>query len=164
MAASDLRARSDAHLRYKGNRMKRLVFAMALLAAAVGAFVLIQPDTDRSETELTNQLQGDAMVAVVIPATFSEQEQIGKRAFETACADCHGANAQGRQGIAPPLVHKIYEPGHHGDGAFILAAQNGVRAHHWRFGDMPPVRGVTKVEVMNIVAYIRALQRENGIN
>ncbi len=104
------------------------------------------------------------MVAVLVPNSLSDQQEKGKRAFDAACANCHGANAQGRKDIAPPLVHKIYEPSHHGDGAFLVAARNGVRAHHWRFGDMPRVEGVTQAEVMDIVAYIRALQRENGIN
>ena len=141
--------------------MKRTLFGIALLAVAAGAFLLMPPpDTPTTDTPLA----GDAMVAVQTPASFSEQEQMGRRAFDAACASCHGTNAQGRQNIAPPLVHKIYEPSHHGDAAFILAAQNGVRAHHWRFGDMPPVQGVTRAEVMDIVAYVRALQRENDIN
>jgi hypothetical protein len=38
-----------------------------------------------------------------------------------------------------------------------------VRAHHWRFGNMPPVDGVNRAEVEKIVAYVRALQRANGI-
>ena len=141
--------------------MKRTLFGIALLAVAAGAFLLMQPpDTQTIDAPLA----GDAMVAVQIPASFTEQEQMGQRAFDAACASCHGTNAQGRQDIAPPLVHKIYEPSHHGDASFLLAAQNGVRAHHWRFGDMPPVSGVTRAEVMDIVAYIRALQRVNGIN
>jgi mono/diheme cytochrome c family protein len=141
--------------------MKRTLLGIALVAGAAWAFVLMQlPDTATPDTPLA----GDAMVAVLVPASFSEQEQMGQRAFDAACARCHGTNAQGKQGIAPPLVHKIYEPSHHGDAAFLLAAQNGVRAHHWRFGDMPAVEGVTRAEVLDIVAYIRALQRKNGID
>ena len=63
----------------------------------------------------------------------------------------------------PPLVHIIYEPNHHADVAFLLAARNGVQAHHWRFGDMPPVPGVTDEIVLEIVGYIRWLQRQVGI-
>ncbi len=48
--------------------------------------------------------------------------------------------------------------------AFYLAAQNGVRAHHWKFGDMPPQDGLTKADVAGIVTYVRELQRTNGIN
>ena len=104
------------------------------------------------------------MVEVVLPEALSSNAEIGKLAFEAKCADCHGTNAAGQEGVAPPLVHKIYEPSHHGDGSFLLAAKNGVRAHHWRFGDMPPVEGITDGDVKMIVAYVRELQRANGIN
>lgn len=107
---------------------------------------------------------GVAMAQVVLPETLSENAEIGKVAFEAKCAVCHGANAAGQDGVAPPLVHKIYEPSHHGDAAFLLAAKNGVRAHHWRFGNMPPVEGVTDGDVKMITAYVRELQRANGIN
>ena len=109
-------------------------------------------------------LPAGALAAVKLPPSFEEQEQLGKRAYDVVCASCHGVNGQGQDGVAPPLVHKIYEPSHHGDMAFVLAAQNGVRAHHWKFGNMPVVEGVTNEDVLNIVAYIRALQRANGIN
>ncbi|GAA5064903.1 hypothetical protein GCM10023209_01870 [Roseibacterium beibuensis] len=104
------------------------------------------------------------MTEVRLPDSFSAQAQIGQVGFEALCAECHGGNAAGRNGVAPPLVHRIYEPSHHADAAFLLAAQNGVRAHHWNFGNMPPVEGVTRADVMAITAYVRELQRANGIN
>jgi mono/diheme cytochrome c family protein len=86
----------------------------------------------------------------------------GKTLFEQHCSVCHGPAGDGTtQG--PPLVNIIYEPNHHADAAFVLAARNGVRAHHWRFGDMPPVPDVTDEIVMEIVGYIRWLQRQVGI-
>ena len=49
--------------------------------------------------------------------------------------------------------------------AFVLAARNGVRAHHWPFGDMPPVgQPLTDGELAAIIAYVRELQRANGIS
>ena len=145
--------------------MKRGAISLAVIALVAGAGYVIQrgDTTMGANSANTAILQGDAMVALVVPASFSDQEQIGKRAFDAVCAACHGVNAQGKQGVAPPLVHKIYEPNHHGDMAFVLAAKNGVRSHHWKFGNMPPVKGVTQGDVLNIVAYVRALQRENGI-
>ena len=86
------------------------------------------------------------------------------RAFEAKCSACHGVNAAGRDGSGPPLIHKIYEPSHHGDGAFLVAATNGVRQHHWSFGNMPPVEGITQAEVKSIVTYVREVQRANGID
>jgi len=117
---------------------------------------MVPPDTSQIA-------MGDPIETVRVPAELSENAVIGKRAFEAKCAACHGENAAGQNGIAPPLVHKIYEPSHHSDEAFQIAAQRGVRAHHWRFGDMPPVPGLTRSDVQFIVAYVRELQRENGI-
>jgi len=57
-------------------------------------------------------LPAGALATVRLPPSFTEQEQIGKRAYGAACATCHGVNGQGQDGVAPPLVHKIYEPGH----------------------------------------------------
>jgi mono/diheme cytochrome c family protein len=59
------------------------------------------PDTSKIEA-------GDPIVQVQLPAEFSEQATIGKTIFEAKCSECHGANAAGQNGIAPPLVHKIY--------------------------------------------------------
>ncbi|WP_428540745.1 c-type cytochrome [Profundibacter sp.] len=106
---------------------------------------------------------GRAIVQITVPE-LTGQAAIGKRAFEAKCATCHGENAVGQVGVAPPLIHQIYRPGHHGDMAFLMAARNGVRSHHWKFGNMPPVEGITDAEVKSIVAYVRALQQANGIN
>ena len=104
-----------------------------------------------------------AMVKVTLPATLTSEAQLGKAAFEAKCAACHGANGAGNVNAAPPLIHKIYEPSHHGDESFHYAAAMGVQAHHWRFGNMPPVEGITRAEVATIITYIRELQRANGI-
>ena len=126
-------------------------------APATQGHSMVTPDTSRIA-------QGAPIVELRIPANLSAEPEIGKRAFEAKCADCHGENAAGQNGVAPPLVHKIYEPSHHSDMAFVLAAKNGVRAHHWKFGNMPPVKGLTQADVKYIARYVRELQRENGIN
>jgi mono/diheme cytochrome c family protein len=105
---------------------------------------------------------GAAIAAVVVPELQGEA-QAGEVLFAANCAACHGVNGVGVDGAGPPLLHKIYEPSHHGDAAFYLAVLNGVRAHHWSFGNMLPVKGVSEAEVAAIVAYVRALQRANGI-
>lgn len=100
---------------------------------------------------------------VSLPETLSPDAQLGKRVFDAKCATCHGSNAAGQNGVAPPLVHKIYEPGHHGDIAFVMAAKNGVQSHHWSFGNMPPVAALTDGDVKYVARYVRELQRANGI-
>ncbi|MEH6527405.1 MAG: cytochrome c [Sneathiella sp.] len=106
---------------------------------------------------------GSPLAAVEVPV-LTARAQAGNKAFDTNCASCHGINAAGRDGKAPPLIHRIYEPNHHGDMSFVMAAKNGVRAHHWPFGNMPPVGGITKAEIENIITFVRELQRANGIN
>ncbi|NQV57078.1 MAG: cytochrome c [Rhodospirillales bacterium] len=86
----------------------------------------------------------------------------GKVAFDENCVSCHGNNGAGSD-QGPPLVHDIYNPGHHADPAFYLAAQRGVPRHHWQFGNMPPLPQVTRKDLTEIIRYIRELQRANGI-
>lgn len=152
--------------------MKRSTLRLGLVAGiAVTGVIGWNLWGERGETpvsaldlpDLPTELTPAPMAEVALPASFTQSEAMGERAFAALCASCHGANAAGREGLAPPLVHPIYRPGHHGDEAFHIAVQQGVRAHHWRFGDMPPIEGVTRAEVTTIIAYIRALQRENGI-
>ena len=133
--------------------------ALVLVAVAAGAFLLLRDGERGAEAPA----EGAPMVSVVLPETLSAEAEMGRRAYDAVCAQCHGENAAGRVGLGPPLVHEIYEPGHHGDMAFVLAVQNGVPSHHWRFGNMPAQEGLTKADVGTIIAYVRALQRANGI-
>jgi len=86
----------------------------------------------------------------------------GAELFTQYCVACHGESGGGSD-AGPPLIHKIYEPNHHADQAFLVAALYGVRQHHWQFGNMPPVEGISQDEVIKIVSYVRAVQRANGI-
>lgn len=95
-------------------------------------------------------------------ADVPEALKTGETKFNANCARCHGERGVGTQ-QGPPLVHKIYEPNHHGDAAFQRAAANGVQAHHWQFGNMPKVDGVSPADVDAIVAYVRWLQKQAGI-
>lgn len=139
--------------------MKKLAFAgAAVVAVALGAYLT----TTQTNSQEAAAPEGAALVNVTLPEMLSAQAETGKQAFDAVCAACHGTNGAGKDGF-PPLVHIIYEPNHHGDVSFFMAVQNGVRAHHWRFGNMPPQDGLTKGDVSNIVAYVRELQRANGI-
>ena len=144
--------------------MKRMMVIASLLLAGGLAYVMWPAENqDRQTASMTTNVSS-VMTDVILPEVLSENALIGKRAFEASCASCHGTNAAGQGGVAPPLIHKIYEPSHHGDESFQRAAAIGVRAHHWRFGDMPAVEGITRGEVTFIITYIRELQRANGIN
>ncbi len=148
---------------------KAVVGGIAILGVAGVWYIGFRPD--QTTTQLpdagngTESVAGAALADVIVPETFSLRAQSGKTYFDAVCSTCHGANAAGQDKIAPPLVHKIYEPSHHGDAAFSNAARNGVQSHHWPFGNMPPVeRRLTDGEIAAIVEYIRELQRANGIN
>ena len=99
---------------------------------------------------------------IVAPQQLSAAASMGKKAFDGNCAQCHGVNAAGTE-KGPPLIHDYYNPGHHADGAFYTAVANGVRQHHWRFGNMPPQPQVTKDQARMIIAYVREVQAANGI-
>ncbi|QID18467.1 cytochrome c [Nitrogeniibacter mangrovi] len=93
---------------------------------------------------------------------FKPRLIVGKTLYDKNCAKCHGADLTGtHQG--PPMLNPIYRPGHHADPAFQMAVAHGAQAHHWPFGDMPPVPGLTPDDVGHITAYIRMRQRHAGI-
>lgn len=123
--------------------LARLTAVTTLLAAACA---------EREETS--------AQVAQ-LPPTPAEHSR-GETLYDANCTACHGPKGTGTtQG--PPLVHVIYEPGHHADASFHVATQRGVFAHHWRFGNMPPQPQVTPDDVTAIIGYVRWLQRQAGI-
>ena len=142
------------------NRNYLLVGACAVAAAA--AYILLRP-APANYVVNSAPPEGSAMVAIQMPP-IDGNAAIGQRIFENACVACHGTNAVGVEGAGPPLIHVIYEPSHHADESFQRAVALGVRSHHWRFGDMPPVEGLTRGDVAMVVAYIREIQRANGIN
>jgi mono/diheme cytochrome c family protein len=82
--------------------------------------------------------------------------------YSQACASCHGDDLGGTD-QGPPFLDAVYRSGHHADAAFLLAVRRGARSHHWNFGDMPPVEGVSDQQVQVIVEFVRSPQAEAGI-
>jgi mono/diheme cytochrome c family protein len=91
------------------------------------------------------------------------QYGLGKTLFDENCTSCHGAWGKGTD-KGPPLLHRFYITSHHGDAAFYQAALTGTRAHHWNFGDMPAVEGMTREKMDKIIPYVRWLQQKSGIH
>ncbi|NOX42679.1 MAG: cytochrome c [Gammaproteobacteria bacterium] len=99
---------------------------------------------------------------VVPPIDFVADEQKGELLYSEYCSACHGPKADGtRQG--PPLAHHIYKPNHHSDMHFYKAVQFGTYQHHWRFGNMPPVKGISPPQTGHIIKFIRAKQSTIGL-
>jgi len=96
-----------------------------------------------------------------IPAQDPDLVASGEVLYQANCASCHGEDLRGTD-LGPSHLSIVYTPGHHGDFAFVLAARNGVRAHHWPFGDMEPVPGLSDEDLEAIVAYVRDQQRIHG--
>ncbi|WP_413872661.1 c-type cytochrome [Albidovulum sp.] len=142
---------------------RKLITILGVATVGLGTLSLLTRGQSPAEGSAL-PAKGDPLVAVTLPATLSARAEAGRRAFDATCVTCHGEAASGRMGYGPPLLHPIYEPSHHADAAFLQAVQLGAPAHHWRFGDMPPQPGLTPADVADIPAYVRELQRANGID
>ena len=116
------------------------------------------PTITPAPTAAAGATAGSAGAVAPVPPEHTD----GEAQFNQFCADCHGQGAMGTE-KGPPLVHRLYVPSHHGNAAFVNAIMNGVQAHHWQFGDMPPVAGVSGEQVRAITLYVRWIQEQNGI-
>ena len=135
---------TDGTRRGNGRRRRLGWGAVALFAAGCGG----------RDAEVARRL-------ATLPPTPAEY-RAGEQLYNRNCAGCHGSRAAGTT-HGPPLAHRVYVPGHHSDQAFYLAAHNGVAAHHWRFGNMPPQPQVSAADMAAVVAYVRWVQREAGV-
>ena len=135
------------------DKLKEKLVPLSILSVLIGGLVVII---------VNNSGGGNAHIVDVSVPQLSPAARVGESIFSKVCATCHGKNAGGSEN-GPPLIHKIYNPGHHADQSFIMAAQRGVRSHHWQFGNMPPVEGLSKPDILSIIRYVRELQRANGI-
>ena len=131
------------------------IFAVLTILAVVGFGAVSFNSTTATKSADTKKTE------INLPE-LNFQASIGKKLFDSNCSQCHGNNGTGSDS-GPPLLHDVYNPGHHGDGAFYRAVKNGSRQHHWKFGDMPPVPAINETQVASIIQYVRALQAANGI-
>jgi cytochrome c2 len=108
------------------------------------------------------------MPVISVPGLASEDIAIpfhlarGQMLYEQYCSSCHGAQLDGTD-KGPPLIHPFYKPSHHGDKAFYRAAIQGSRQHHWEFGDMLPVLGMTPKKMDSLVPYVRYYQQQKKL-
>ena len=128
-----------------------IIVAIAAILATVWYFTQEKPSNQAAQNT----------PSIIVPE-LSAAAQTGETYFNAKCADCHGINGAGTQ-KGPTFIHKVYQKGHHGDESFQRAAKLGAPSHHWNFGNMPPVTGITRAEIAKIVTYIRELQAANGL-
>ncbi|MEX0796763.1 MAG: cytochrome c [Acidimicrobiia bacterium] len=104
-------------------------------------------------------------VEVADPVEVEEQDpelvELGQPLYQQHCAQCHGTDLRGTD-LGSSHLSIVYEPNHHGDAAFLAAVSRGSPAHHWDFGPMPSISGLSQEDVAAITAFVREQQRTNG--
>ena len=136
-----------------GTFEKLRIGGLIIVVLAMGSFLIacekLSPEDRRQALHLP-------------PLGFKGDAQKGLTIFQTNCVACHGPSGGGTvQG--PPLVHQVYRTNHHANLSFHFAVRDGVKSHHWNYGDMKPVPEITPEETEHVVAYIRREQRRKGI-
>lgn len=89
------------------------------------------------------------------------QVERGGEVYAESCASCHGVDLRGTD-KGPSHLSIVYEPNHHTDDSFRSAIADGAPQHHWNFGDMEPVEGLTEDDIEAVIAYVRAEQERQG--
>jgi len=120
--------------------------------------------------QLTNLVCLAVVTAGILcaPAVAAETIEIpfklarGQMLYEKYCSSCHGLQLDGTD-KGPPLVHPFYKPSHHGDKSFYIAALQGTKQHHWNFGDMKPVEGMTPKKMDSLLPYVRYYQQQKKL-
>lgn len=140
--------------------MKTVVLVIAVVVALLSV-VLTNTDFNKDESA-ASPATAPSKSTQPAPVVLSAQAMAGMQPYNRSCAGCHGEAGIGTK-LGPPLMHKVYNPGHHADESFVRAVRNGVRQHHWQFGDMPPRPEVTDEEIALIVRFVRELQVSQGI-
>lgn len=133
----------------KKNAVWIAIAALATVMVIAVVFIGDSPTGDTQDAGTGIPQQDPALVAA------------GDELYQASCAACHGSDLRGTD-LGPSHLSIVYEPNHHGDAAFILAAKNGVPQHHWPFGDMAPVPGLNDDDLVAIVAFVRENQRIFG--
>ena len=122
---------------------------------------------------MKNSIKLSFGICILMPSVGSQAwaaEQIeipfhlgkGQLLYEKYCSSCHGSDLNGSD-EGPPMLHAFYKPSHHGDKAFYRAALQGTKQHHWEFGDMPPVEGMTRKKMDSVVPYLRYYQQQKKL-
>ena len=142
------------------SQLSNRLLACALFAAFIALMAIGCGEGGSPEGEYGDSKGGGQASATGIGLSNMARE--GEALFNANCSVCHGVNATGTM-QGPPLMDRVYHPGHHADFSFRSAVRQGVPQHHWGFGNMPPVPGVSPDDVEKIICYVREMQRSEGI-
>ena len=135
---------------------KRLVLPMIIAGVVLAVVAVVAFGGNSSPRDpMTGEREFD--IPVQDPALVAEGESL----YQARCAACHGSDLRGTA-VGPSQLSVVYQPGHHPDESYLHAVFNGAQAHHWNFGDMATVVGVTEIDMHRIIAFIRENQRIEG--
>lgn len=140
--AAELKARQRARRLALVRRSLVGIVAVAAVAAIVWAI----------NNDATVEIEAAGDIAVLAA---------GEELFQAKCAECHGPDLRGADS-GPSFLSSVYNPNHHTDDSFRRAVELGVPQHHWRFGNMEPVVGLSDEDVDSIIAFVREQQRVLG--
>lgn len=145
--------------KHERGRSARRWGALALAAATV---VGAACGSSSSSSASSSSTSGEASSTTVpTGGTVTAGAARGKQLYEASCASCHGQDLRGTD-KGPSHLSQYYEESHHSDASFKRAIAQGSPEHHWCFGDMKPVPGLSEQDVNDIIAYVRKEQRERG--
>lgn len=97
-----------------------------------------------------------------VPLTQEQLVARGRQVYAGTCATCHGDALKGSS-MAPSLLQAPFAPDQTPDSAFANAIQNGVPQKRFAKGPMPAQPSVAPKDIPAVVAYVRSVQRDNGI-
>ena len=142
------------------------VLSAAMLAAcadstADSATPAASPAAATASSTVTADVSRAAAPGTPLVATADPSIDAG-RLFAANCARCHGGDMKGTAD-GPSLLDRAYLLIFHPDEEYIRAVLEGVPAHHWEYGDMPRIEGLSRADAIALTAHIRAAQRSAGL-
>ena len=158
---SSKQPRTVGKMPHERGRNWRTIGIVAGVVSLFAVLYIVRPENPTGAGGHSTSAQNK--VTITAPERVPDTHLAGVKLFTQNCAQCHGEWAGGTDS-GPPLIHGFYRPSHHSDFAFYKAAKDGVRAHHWNFGDMQPVASVTRADMDKIIPFIRWWQSQNGIS
>jgi cytochrome c len=93
------------------------------------------------------------------PGPVPAEVHRGEVVFNTFCISCHGLHGTGIVKAGPALLDTLFGPAQVSDDAMISAMDRGASQRNFSFGAMPPVQRLSREDAVQVVNYVRWLQR-----